>query len=436
MTGRDGVDPDEATRSPAAGDASRGIGDPAPAASRGRRDAGASCMTAPRLPSGDAPRGHGGSDPAPRGSAAAPAMVAVSGGVDSAVALMRLVEAGVAVQAMFMKNWEEDDRDGHCAAAEDLADAQRVCGRLGVPLHAVNCSDAYWDNVFTPFLRDLEAGTTPNPDVLCNREVKFSAFVDHARRLGAERVATGHYARVERTADGVRLLKGVDPDKDQSYFLHALDQPRLARTMFPLGTLHKRTVREMARRAGLAPHGKRDSTGLCFIGERRFAPFLARFIDQAPGPIETGAGVRIGEHRGLAFFTIGQRKGLGIGGRRGGAQAPWYVAAKDYGRNALIVVRGRDHPALLSRKVWVRAMHWIAGEAPPLPLRCGAKLRYRQADQACTARPGEHGDALALCFDRPQWAAAPGQYAVLYDGDECLGGGVIESAGAGAPREA
>ena len=361
-------------------------------------------------------------------------MVAVSGGVDSAVALMCLIEAGIPVQAMFMKSWEEDDRTGYCAAAADLADARRVCDRLGVPLHAVNCSDAYWENVFTPFIRDIEAGMTPNPDVLCNREVKFSAFVEHVRRLGAERVATGHYARIKHTAGGVRLLKGVDAGKDQSYFLHALDQPRLARAIFPLGTLHKHTVRAMARLAGLTPHDKRDSTGLCFVGERRFAPFLARFIDETPGPIKTEAGVRVGEHRGLAFFTIGQRKGLGIGGRRDGAQAPWYVAAKDHERNALIVVQGRNHPALLSRRVRVCDMHWIAGAAPPLPLRCGAKLRYRQADQACTARPGGCEDTLELCFDHPQWAAAPGQYAVLYDGDECLGGGVIESAGTGTPR--
>ena len=358
-------------------------------------------------------------------------MAAVSGGVDSAVALMHLVDAGVPVQAMFMKNWEEDDRAGYCAAAEDLADAQHVCDRLGVPLHAVNCSDAYWDNVFTPFIRDLEEGMTPNPDVLCNREVKFSAFIEHARRLGAERVATGHYARVERTAGGVRLLKGADPAKDQSYFLHALDQPRLERVVFPIGTLHKRTVRAMARRAGLAPHDKRDSTGLCFVGERRFAPFLARFIDEAPGPIETEAGVRVGEHRGLAFYTIGQRRGLGVGGRRGGVQAPWYVAKKDHGRNALVVVQGHDHPALLSWEVRVRGMHWIAGDALPLPLRCSAKIRYRQADQVCTARPGEGEDMLELRFDCMQWAAAPGQYAVLYDGDVCLGGGVIESAGTG-----
>ena len=360
----------------------------------------------------------------------APTMVALSGGVDSAVALMRLVEAGVPVQAMFMKNWEEDDRAGYCAAEEDLADAQRVCDRLGVPLHAVNCSDAYWDNVFVRFIRDIERGMTPNPDVMCNREVKFNAFVEHAHRLGAERVATGHYARIERTADGVRLLKGVDPGKDQSYFLHALDQSQLARAVFPLGELRKPAVRAMARRAGLAPHDKRDSTGICFVGERRFAPFLARFVDAAPGPIETADGTRVGEHAGLAFFTIGQRRGLGIGGRHGGAQAPWYVAAKVRARNALIVVQGHDHPALLSCRLRVRDMHWIAGAPAPMPLRCGARIRYRQADQTCTVRPGGDGDdTFDLHFDRAQWAAAPGQYAVLYDGEECLGGGVIEFAG-------
>ena len=358
-----------------------------------------------------------------------PTIVAISGGVDSAVALMRLVEADIPVQAMFVKSWEEDDHSGYCAAAEDLADAQRVCDRLGVPLHAVNCSDTYWDKVFVQFIQDLEAGMTPNPDVMCNREVKFTAFIEHAHRLGAQCVATGHYARIERTVDGVRLLKGMDAHKDQSYFLHALDQSRLVHAVFPVGGLHKQEVRAMARRAGLAPHAKPDSTGLCFVGERRFAPFLARFVDDAPGPIETACGTRIGEHRGLAFFTIGQRRGLGIGGRRGDVPAPWYVAAKDRSRNALIVVQGHDHPALLSRRLRVRGMHWIAGTAPPLPLGCGAKIRYRQADQACTARPGPDGDdTLELRFDRPQWAAAPGQYAVLYDGERCLGGGVIESA--------
>ena len=362
-------------------------------------------------------------------------MVAVSGGVDSAVALMRLVEAGVPVQAMFMKNWEEDDRDGHCAAADDLADAQRVCDRLGVALHAVNCSDTYWEKVFARFIRDIENGMTPNPDVACNREVKFAAFVEHARRFGAERVATGHYARLERTVDGVRLLRGVDPAKDQSYFLHALDQRQLDRAVFPLGGLRKHTVRAIARTAGLAPHDKPDSTGLCFVGERRFPPFLARFIDAAPGPVETESGTCIGEHPGLAFFTIGQRRGLGIGGRSDSAQAPWYVAAKDHSRNALVVVQGRDHPALQSRRLRVRDMHWIAGRASSLPLRCSAKIRYRQTDQACVARSGERGaNTLDLQFEHPQWAATPGQYAVLYDRDECLGGGVIEHADSGTSR--
>ena len=358
-------------------------------------------------------------------------MVAVSGGVDSAVALMRLVEAGVPVQAMFMKNWEEDDRDGFCAAAEDLADAERVCDRLGVALHAVNCSHEYWDSVFVRFIRGIERGTTPNPDVMCNREVKFTAFVDHARRLGAERVATGHYARIDRGDGAVRLLKGSDPAKDQSYFLHALDRPRLERALFPLGDLDKGTVRALAREAGLAPHDKPDSTGICFIGERRFRSFLARFVDATPGPVETLDGTRIGEHPGLAFFTIGQRRGLGVGGRNDSAHAPWYVAAKDPARNALVVVQGHDHPALLSRRVRVCDMHWIAGRAPSLPLRCAAKIRYRQADQACTVQPdGRGANTLELHFDRPQWAAAPGQYAVLYDGAECLGGAVIESADA------
>ena len=364
-----------------------------------------------------------------------PVMVAVSGGVDSAVALMRLVEAGVPVQAMFMKNWEEDDGNGICAAEADLADASRVCETLGVTLHAVNCSDTYWDNVFAHFIRDLEQGMTPNPDVACNREVKFSAFVDHARRLGIERIATGHYARLEHTARGVRLLKGVDADKDQSYFLHGLDQTRLERAFFPLGDLCKPSVRAIAREAGLAPADKRGSTGICFVGERRFAPFLARYIDETPGPVETDGGAVIGEHRGLAFFTIGQRKGLGIGGGRGHCDAPWYVAAKDHERNALIVVQGHDHPALLSRRIQVRDMHWIAGTAPPLPLRCSARIRYRQEDQACTAYAGAFGDdAVELRFERPQWAAAPGQYAVLYRGEECLGGGVIAAAGSDPPR--
>ena len=368
----------------------------------------------------------------------APTMVAVSGGVDSAVALMRLVNAGVPVQALFMKNWEEDDRDDHCAAAEDLADAQRVCERLDVTLHAVNCSDTYWDKVFARFIRDIESGMTPNPDVACNREVKFTAFVEHARRLGAERVATGHYARLRRTADGVPAAQGRGPRQGSELFPARARFSRSSMApLFPLGDLCKHAVRVMARKAGLAPHDKPDSTGLCFVGERRFSRFLARFVDAAPGPVETEDGTRIGEHPGLAFFTIGQRRGLGIGGRRNSAPAPWYVAAKDHARNALVVVQGRDHPALLSRRLQVRDMHWIADHAPTLPLTCSAKIRYRQADQACIVRPGERGgNTLELRFERAQWAATPGQYAVLYDGDTCLGGGVIEYADSGAPDRA
>ncbi len=362
------------------------------------------------------------------GRPGASVMVALSGGVDSALALLLLVRAGVPVQAMFMKNWEEDDASGLCTAADDLADARRVCDRLQVPLHTVNCSDIYWDRVFTPFLRDIEAGHTPNPDVLCNREVKFSAFVDHAERLGADLIATGHYARIHRSSTGLQLLKGRDASKDQSYFLHALDQKHLARAIFPLGDLHKTQVREWARQAGLAPFAKRDSTGICFVGERPFADFLERFLPPRPGPIESVDGECLGRHRGLAFFTLGQRKGLKVGGRAGDSGEPWYVAAKDHARNALILVQGRAHRALYRCVVPLAKMHWIAGLRPPLPLRCCAKIRYRQEDQACEAIADPTTGKIALHFDSPQRAVTPGQYAVLYSGDECLGGGVIEEA--------
>ncbi|WP_025771754.1 tRNA 2-thiouridine(34) synthase MnmA [Thioalkalivibrio sp. HK1] len=361
-------------------------------------------------------------------SRSASVMVALSGGVDSALALLLLVKAGVPVQAMFMKNWEEDDTSGHCTAAEDLADARKVCDRLQVPLHTVNCADIYWDRVFTPFLRDIEAGHTPNPDVLCNREVKFSAFADHAERLGADLIATGHYARIERSPKGIRLLKGRDTNKDQSYFLHALDQKRLARSIFPLGDLQKTQVRSWAKSAELAPFAKRDSTGICFVGERRFTPFLERFLPWDPGPIESVDGERLGQHRGLAFFTLGQRKGLNVGGRSGDSGEPWYVAAKDHARNALILVQGGDHRALFRSVVTLRKMHWIAGVEPPLPLRCHAKIRYRQEDQACEALANPMTGKIELHFDTPQRAVTSGQYAVLYRQDECLGGAAIEDA--------
>lgn len=363
--------------------------------------------------------------PSPR---PASVMVALSGGVDSALALLLLVKAGVSVQAMFMKNWEEDDASGLCSAAEDLLDARKVCDRLQVPLHTVNCADIYWDRVFTPFLRDIEAGHTPNPDVLCNREVKFSAFADHAERLGADLIATGHYARIDRSFEGLRLLKGRDPNKDQSYFLHALDQKRLAGSIFPLGDLQKTQVRDWAKRAGLAPFAKRDSTGICFVGERRFTPFLERFLPRDPGPIESIDGERLGQHQGLAFFTLGQRKGLNVGGRSGDSGDPWYVAAKEHARNALILVQGHDHRALFRSTVCLRKMHWISGVEPPLPLRCRAKIRYRQEDQACEVLENPMTGKIELHFDTPQRAVSSGQYAVLYRQDECLGGAAIEDA--------
>ncbi len=352
-------------------------------------------------------------------------MVALSGGVDSALALALLVKANIPVQAMFMKNWEEDDDAGHCSAAADLADARKVCERLQVPLHSVNCADIYWDRVFTPFLRDIKAGLTPNPDVLCNREVKFSAFADHAERLGADLIATGHYARILRSPTGCRLLKGKDANKDQSYFLHALDQKRLAKAIFPLGDLNKTQVRQWAMSAGLAPFAKKDSTGICFVGERRFAPFLKRFLAGDPGPIESIDGEPLGQHRGLAFFTLGQRKGLMIGGRAGKSGEPWYVAAKDHARNALILVQGHDHRALFRSEVSLRKMHWISGVEPPLPLRCRAKIRYRQEDQPCEVLSDPATGGIDLHFDSPQRAVTCGQYAVLYRQDECLGGGAI-----------
>ena len=363
--------------------------------------------------------------PAPGGEPLPRVMMALSGGVDSAVALMLLKRQGYDVEALFMKNWEEDDADGYCAAAEDLADAERVCERLGVALHTVNFSYEYWENVFTHFLDEYRSGRTPNPDVLCNREVKFQAFAEHAITLGADCIATGHYARVERDGELFRLLTGNDPEKDQSYFLHMLDQHQLARALFPIGDRDKRDVRRMAREAGLEPHDKKDSTGICFIGERPFREFLARFVDARPGAIESVDGERLGEHRGLALYTIGQRQGLGIGGRAGSSGAPWYVIDKDLASNTLLVAQGREHPALLSRALVAGAPHWIRGEAPALPLRCEARIRYRQPAQACEVSSDPAG--CRVRFDTPQWAAAPGQSVVFYAGDECLGGAVIDT---------
>lgn len=352
-------------------------------------------------------------------------VIGLSGGVDSAVAAHLLLQQGYAVEALFMKNWEEDDEPGYCAAAEDLADARAVAARLGVVLHTVNFASEYWDRVFEEFLAEYRALRTPNPDVLCNREIKFRAFLDHALALGADRIATGHYARVTRDASGVQLRLCADADKDQTYFLHQLDQNQLAHTLFPLADLSKDDVRGIARRLGLENAEKKDSTGICFIGERRFSDFLSRWLPSLPGPIMTPDGDTLGQHRGLAWHTIGQRQGLGIGGVRNAGEAPWFVAAKDADRNALIVVQGKNHPLLFAVGLEGEPVHWISGRAPaPAPFDCLCRLRHRQPLQACTVV--EHDDQQCLVrFAEPQRAVTPGQSAVFYRGDECLGGCIV-----------
>ncbi|MHB8474018.1 MAG: tRNA 2-thiouridine(34) synthase MnmA [Gammaproteobacteria bacterium] len=352
-------------------------------------------------------------------------IVGLSGGVDSAVAALLLREQGLRVQGLFMKNWDEDDSDGQCSAATDLRDAQSVSAQLDIPLHAVNFSSEYWERVFSHFLDEYRAGRTPNPDVLCNKEIKFRAFLDHAIGLGADRIATGHYARTRHDKGAWRLYKGIDADKDQSYFLHLLDQTQLSRAVFPLGELRKQIVRELAARAGFVNHAKKDSTGVCFIGERNFRQFLSRFLPAQPGPICTLDGRVIGQHQGLMYHTLGQRQGLGIGGLRDSTDAPWYVINKDCARNTLTVAQGADHPQLNSTGLIATQVHWIA-DAAPAALCCHAKIRYRQADQACALAQLDDGRYRVL-FDRPQRAVAPGQSVVFYRADECLGGGVIES---------
>ena len=353
-------------------------------------------------------------------------VLGMSGGVDSSVAAWLLKRQGYEVIGVFMKNWEDDDTEEYCTSRADLVDAASVAHVVGIELEAVNFAAEYRDRVFAHFLREYAAGRTPNPDVLCNSEIKFSAFLDYALRLGADHVATGHYARVRRAAGDpahVELVKAVDDTKDQSYFLHRLTQRQLAPVLFPLGELTKREVRAIAKREGIPTHAKKDSTGICFIGERPFRDFLARYLPRTPGPVVTPDGATVGRHQGLAYYTLGQRQGLGIGGTRHGTDAPWFVAGKDAGRNALIAVQGHDHPLLYRREVDALDVHWIAGCAPALPARFGAKTRYRMPDAACTLAQAEGG--LRATFDAPQWAPTPGQYLVVYDGDVCLGGGVI-----------
>ncbi|HLX30645.1 MAG TPA: tRNA 2-thiouridine(34) synthase MnmA [Casimicrobiaceae bacterium] len=357
-------------------------------------------------------------------------VVGMSGGVDSSVAAWLLARHGYDVVGIFMKNWEDDDADAYCTSREDLVDAAAVADVIGIDLEAVNFAAEYRERVFSHFLRDYAAGRTPNPDVLCNSEIKFRAFLDHALSLGADRIATGHYARVAQAdAGGVALFQATDETKDQTYFLHRLSQSQLLPALFPLGDMTKRDVRAIAKREGIPTYAKRDSTGICFIGERRFRDFLARYLPRTPGPIITPDGETIGRHHGLAYHTIGQRQGLGIGGLRAGgsrdaAGAPWFVAAKDRSKNALIVVQGRDHPLLYRREVKAVDMHWIAGRPPALPARVAAKTRYRMPNAACEVRAIV--DGVIATFDAPQWAPTPGQYLVLYDGERCLGGGVID----------
>ena len=367
-------------------------------------------------------------------------IVGLSGGVDSAVAAWLLKQEGHEVVGVFMKNWEDDDTDEYCTSREDLVDAAAVADVLGIELEAVNFAAEYRERVFAHFLREYEAGRTPNPDVLCNSEIKFRAFLDYALRLGADAIATGHYARVRRASDDparvrrvqgdaarVELLKAADATKDQSYFLHRLTQEQLAPVMFPLGEMHKRDVRRIAREQGIPTWAKKDSTGICFVGERPFRDFLARYLPRTPGPVETPQGRVIGRHEGLAYYTLGQRQGLRIGGTRDGSDEPWFVAGKDLARNALLAVQGHDHALLHRREVDAIEMHWIAGSPPGLPARFGAKTRYRMPDAVCALEAA--GAGCRATFDVPQWAPTPGQYLVLYDGDVCLGGGVIAASG-------
>jgi tRNA-specific 2-thiouridylase len=349
----------------------------------------------------------------------------MSGGVDSSVAALLLKRRGFDVVGLFMKNWEEDDDDEYCSTRQDLIDCASVAEVIGIELEAANFSAEYKERVFGAFLAEYSAGRTPNPDVLCNAEIKFKAFLDHAIAMGAKHIATGHYARVRESGGTFELLKAVDSAKDQSYFLHRLTQAQLARVAFPVGELKKTEVRGIAEEAGLHNFAKRGSTGICFIGERPFREFLNRYLPRKPGPMRTPEGKIVGEHIGLSFYTIGQRKGVGIGGLKDSAGRPWYVCGKDLAKNELIVVQGRDHPLLLSQKLRAEDLAWVSGAAPQARFSYGAKTRYRQADAAC--RIDRVGDEdLEVEFSAPQWAVTPGQSVVLYRGEICLGGGVIQ----------
>ncbi|NVJ49441.1 MAG: tRNA 2-thiouridine(34) synthase MnmA [Gammaproteobacteria bacterium] len=361
-------------------------------------------------------------------------IVGMSGGVDSSVSAYLLLQQGYDVEGLFMKNWEEDDTDEYCSAAEDLADAQGVCEQLNIPLHTVNFAAEYWDRVFEYFLQEYRAGRTPNPDIMCNKEIKFKAFLEFALHLGADYIATGHYTRrrdgsaPEGQSDEtmVQMLRGLDNNKDQSYFLYTLGQQQLSKTLFPVGELEKSDVRKIAEEQGFDNARKKDSTGICFIGERKFKDFLEQFLPAKPGPIEDDSGSVIGEHQGLMFHTLGQRKGLGIGGMKNSDDDPWYVVDKDVKRNTLIVGQGHDHPLLMSNSLTCNQLHWVSRQSPQSEFRCTAKVRYRQQDVPCSVKP--LGDDLwQVTFDDLQRAVTPGQSVVFYQDEVCLGGGIIES---------
>jgi tRNA-uridine 2-sulfurtransferase len=351
-------------------------------------------------------------------------IVGLSGGVDSAVSAHLLKEQGHDVLGIFMKNWEDDDNSEYCSSREDLVDAVSVADHIGIDIEVVNFATEYKDRVFSYFLAEYQAGRTPNPDVLCNTEIKFAAFLDHALKLGADKIATGHYAGVRETADGrFELLKGDDDTKDQSYFLHRLNQAQLSKAMFPLANIPKKEVRALAEKLRIPNFAKKDSTGICFIGERPFREFLERYLPKKPGKMATPDGEIVGDHQGLAYYTLGQRGGLHIGGSHEGSGEPWYVAGKDIAKNRLIVVQGREHPALRKTDVPLVNTHWISGDTPTTGNGYGGKTRYRQPDAACTYALEDEREMLH--FHDGQWAPTPGQYAVLYRGNVCLGGGVI-----------
>lgn len=348
-------------------------------------------------------------------------IVGLSGGVDSAVAALLLKEQGYQVSGIFMQNWEDDDE--HCTARQDYRDAASVAQRLEIELSTVNFSAEYWDRVFAHFLQEYSAGRTPNPDILCNKEIKFKAFLDHARQQGADAIATGHYVRSGGDNSQVSLLKGLDDNKDQSYFLYTLNQQQMRPSLFPVGNMAKPDVRKKAQAAGFHVHSKKDSTGICFIGERKFSAFLAEYLPAQPGNIVTDSGKIIGQHNGLMFYTLGQRQGLGIGGQRSADESPWYVLSKDLSDNRLIVGQGHDNPALFRTTLRAHDLHWVHNTPPASTFRCSAKVRYRQSDQPSSVKI--EGDTLSIEFDHPVRAATPGQSLVLYDNDVCLGGAII-----------